>query len=128
MNFRVTVLGEVAHPKQLHVVGDRLTIFEALAMVGDITKDGKRENVSIVRSENGQQTVGTINLSSKEIFDSPYYYLKQNDIVYVEPSDLKKKLATRNERVPQYIALGVSSIVLVRTIWRIITSIQKHGL
>lgn len=128
MNFRVTVLGEVAHPKQLHVVGDRLTIFEALAMVGDITKDGKRENVSIVRSENGQQTVGTINLSSKEIFDSPYYYLKQNDIVYVEPSDLKKKLATRNERVPQYITLGVSSIVLVRTIWRIITSIQKHGL
>lgn len=128
MNFRVTVLGEVAHPKQLHVVGDRLTIFEALAMVGDITKDGKRENVSIVRSENGQQTVGTINLSSKEIFDSPYYYLKQNDIVYVEPSDLKKKLATRNERVPQYIELGVSSIVLVRTIWRIITSIQKHGL
>lgn len=108
VNFRVTVVGEVAHPQQLYVEGNRLTIFEALAMVGDITVFGLRDNVMVMREEDGQQVMGTIDLTSRDIFDSPYYYLQQNDIVYVEPNDQMKRRANANPNIPSYIAIGVS--------------------
>lgn len=107
-NFRVAVVGEVKNPQQLHVAGTRLTIFEALALVGDVTINGLRNNITVVRSNNGVQEIGEIDLTSKEVFDSPYYYLQQNDIVYVEPDKLQKKRAYRNSEIPKYISIGVS--------------------
>ncbi len=110
MNFRVCVLGDVNRPGQLVVAGERLTIFEALSMVGDLTIYGQRHNVTIIREENGLRTVGEIDLSSKEVFNSPYYYLHQNDVVYVEPNMRKKKTAERDPMILTYISSAVSVI------------------
>ena len=108
LNFRVTVVGEVNRSQQIHVPGTRLTILEAIAICGDLTDYARRDNVVIVRSEKGQQIFGEIDLTKKEMLDSPYYYLHNNDIVYVEPTNKKKRASDRNDDVPRYIAIGVS--------------------
>ncbi|MBR6291353.1 MAG: polysaccharide biosynthesis/export family protein [Bacteroidales bacterium] len=110
MNFRVTVIGEVVKPQQIHVEGTRLTIFEALAMCGDVTMDGLRDCVTIIRMHEDETTVDTIDLTSREVLNSPYYYLHQNDIVYVEPTPKKKRTAWRNEDWPQYISTGAQAL------------------
>ncbi len=108
MNFRVTVVGEVRAPQQIHVPGTRLTILEALAICGDITDYGQRENVVIMRDENGQKTLGEVDLTKKEMLDSPYYYLHNNDVVYIEPNDRQKRMSDRNDDIPRYISIAVS--------------------
>lgn len=114
MNFKVSVLGEVRQPGQIQASGERLTIFEALSMVGDMTIYGQRHNVTVVREENGNRIVGEIDLTSKDVFDSPYYYLHQNDVVYVEPNMKQKKNAERDPMTLSYIS-SVVSIVSVLT-------------
>lgn len=108
MNFRVTVVGEVRAPQQIHVPGTRLTILEALAICGDITDYGQRENVVIMRDENGQKTLGEVDLTKKEMLDSPYYYLHNNDVVYIEPNNRRKRMSDRNDDIPRYISMAVS--------------------
>ena len=93
MNFRVSVIGEVNRPRELHITGERLTIFEALAMCGDITIYGLRDKAVVLRENNGVTTPIEIDLTKKTIFDSKAYYLQQNDIVYVEPNEKKKREA-----------------------------------
>lgn len=115
MNFRVTVVGEVNEPQQIRVEGNRLTIFEALAICGDITDYGQRENLTVVRTKDGVQEVGEIDLTKKEALESPYYYLQNNDIVYVEPTERKKRASDRDPNMPRYIAIGVSVLNLIRT-------------
>ncbi|MCR5192538.1 MAG: polysaccharide biosynthesis/export family protein [Bacteroidales bacterium] len=115
LNFRVTVVGEVAQPQQIHVNGTRLTILEALAICGDLTIYGQRENVTIMRVEKGKKEIGELNLTSKEMFDSPYYYLHNNDIVYVEPNKYLKRSSDRDPNVPNYISMGVSVWNIIRT-------------
>lgn len=115
MNFRVTVVGEVRTPQQIHVPGTRLTILEALAICGDITDYGQRENVVIMRDENGQKTLGEVDLTKKEMLDSPYYYLHNNDVVYIEPNDRQKRMSDRNDDIPRYISIGVSMWSIIRT-------------
>ena len=134
MNFRVAVVGEVREPQELHVSGERLTIFEALAMCGDVTIHGLRNNVAVIRqtsSETTQSTtinpqfptntgeVGVIDLTSKDIFNSPYYYLQQGDIVYVEPDDYQKRISSRDPNIPSYISLTVSSARLIANLYQI---------
>ncbi len=116
MNFKVCVLGDVARPGQLVVSGERLTIFEALSMVGDLTIYGQRHNVTIVREENGVRTIGEVDLSSKSVFDSPYYYLHQNDVVYVEPNMRKKKNAERDPMTMTYISSAVSIVSVISSV------------
>lgn len=116
MNFRVCVLGDVARPGQLVVQGERLTIFEALSMVGDLQISGQRENVTVIREEDGKRVIGTINLASKNVFDSPYYYLHQNDVIYVEPNLRKKRNADRDPVVLTYISSAVSIISVMSSV------------
>ena len=135
MNFRVAVIGEVKNPQELHITGERLTIFEALAMCGDVTIHGLRNNVAVIRqaSSEGSQLstinpqvpnntgeVGIIDLTSKDIFNSPYYYLQQGDIVYVEPDAYQKRLASRDPNIPSYATLTVASAQLLVNLYRII--------
>ena len=110
LNFHVTVIGEVKKPSLIHATGSRLTIFEALAQAGDVTMGGLRTNVVIVRSGVDSQTVDTIDLTRKEIFDSPYYYLQQNDIIFVEPTEKRKKIAWRDEDWPNYLSIGTNAL------------------
>lgn len=111
-NFRVTVIGEVRQPQMIHMPESRLTIFEALAISGDVTMDGLRNCVTIIRSVTDGHVVDTIDLTSREVLDSPYYYLHQNDIVYVEPTKKKKRKAWRDEDWPQYFSIGASAVRL----------------
>ena len=89
LNYRITVLGEVARPASYTIPGERITIIEALGMAGDLTMYGKRENVLLIREENGLRKFIRLNLNSSNLFQSPYYYLKQNDALYIEPSNSK---------------------------------------
>jgi len=120
MNFRVSVVGEVRVPKELHVTGERLTIFEALAMCGDVTDSGMRTNVIVMREKHGELTPIQVDLTKKTIFDSEVYYLQQNDIVYVEPTLAKKRRAELNQNWPKYVSLGFSVSSLVLHLARII--------
>lgn len=115
-NFHVTVVGEVQTPQMIQVDGNRITIFEALAQCGDVTMDGLRDNVKVIRFEDSDITVGELNLTSKEALNSPFYYLKQNDVVYVEPTPKKKKTAYRDEDWPKYISMGASSLNIAYTL------------
>lgn len=138
MNFRVAVVGEVMRPQEIHVPGIRLTIFEALALCGDVTMYGQRENVVVVRqsmvTDGGDPEgspaagveIGQINLTSKDIFDSPYYYLRSGDIVYIEPNAKKKKVATRDPNVLNYISVSISVAHLITSIARMNVKIDRR--
>ena len=117
MNFKVSILGDVQRPGTIHADGERLTIFEALSMVGDMTIYGQRYNVAILREENGVRTIGELDLSSKDVFKSPYYYLHQNDVVYVEPNMKKKKTAMRDPMMMTYISAGLSVVSTISSLF-----------
>ena len=93
-NFRVSVVGEVKVPRELHVQGNRLTILEAIAMCGDLTMDAVRDNVVVMRMQGGQSTPIVLDLTSQSLFNSPAYYLQTNDIVYIEPNKKSTSVAT----------------------------------
>lgn len=85
-NFRVTVLGEVAKPGSFIVPTERITVLEALGLAGDLTNRGIRTNVMVVREIGGQKIVERLDLTQQNTLNSPFYYLAQNDVVYVEPN------------------------------------------
>ncbi len=89
-NFKITVIGEVKTPGVQEIKGNRVSIFDALAMAGDLTEYGIRNDVSIVKENNGQRTIAKVNLNDQSILTSPYYYLQPNDTVYVKPSGVKE--------------------------------------
>lgn len=90
VNYKVSVLGEVAKPGSYVISNERVTIFDALALAGDLTVYGKRNNVLILREdEKGNKLTARVNLQDKAILKSPYFYLRQNDVVYVEPNKHK---------------------------------------
>lgn len=106
MNYKVTVLGEVAHPTVVSVPNEKITLLEALGLAGDITLYGKRDNVLVIREVGGQRESHRVNLNSDELFQSPYYYLQSNDVVYVEPN---KARVSSVSRFNQYLPAIVSS-------------------
>ncbi|HIZ87884.1 MAG TPA: polysaccharide biosynthesis/export family protein [Candidatus Coprenecus pullistercoris] len=97
MNLNVSVLGEVNKPGRYSIDRDRLTIFDALSMAGDLTIYGLREHVTVMREEDGLQRIYEVNLTSAEdVLTSPVYYLRQNDVIYVEPNKMRANQATVN--------------------------------
>ncbi|TQI70438.1 polysaccharide export outer membrane protein [Gramella sp. Hel_I_59] len=93
VNFSVTVLGEVGSPGRVQISDGRVTMPELLAMSGDISYTGKRQNIRVIRESNGVKSVGFIDMTETDLFNSPFFYLKQNDIVYVEPTYARMKSA-----------------------------------
>jgi len=89
LNFKVAVMGDVQRPNVYTSYSDRLTITEALSMAGDLNITGKRDNIFLIREENGKREYYPVDLTSKKLFDSPYFYLKSNDLIFVQPSKLK---------------------------------------
>lgn len=85
-NFRISVLGEVARPGSFIMPTERVTVLEALGMAGDLTIRGVRQNVTLIREVNGQKSMHHLDLTKQETLNSPYYYLAQNDVIYVEPN------------------------------------------
>jgi polysaccharide export outer membrane protein len=116
LNYRVTVLGEVAHPGVITVPSEQISILEALGQAGDLTINGKRENVAIIRQHNdGTRTVNRLNLNSSNVLRSPYFFLQSNDVVYVEPDKAKTAAASRSQQLLPSILSGVSILVVVIT-------------
>jgi polysaccharide biosynthesis/export protein len=110
VNFSVTVLGEVGSPGRIQITEGRVSMPELIAMAGDITYDGKRENITVIREENGVKKIGVVDMTKTDIFSSPYFYLKQNDIVYVEPSYRAVKSAGFFTSYQGIISLGTTII------------------
>ncbi len=97
MNLCISVLGEVANPGRYSIDRDKVTLLDAISMAGDLTIYGKREKVLVLREEEGVQHVYGINLCSAEhLYTSPAYYLRQNDVVYVEPNNVRARQSTIN--------------------------------
>lgn len=86
VNFKVTIIGEVQRPSSYTMPSERVTILDAIGLAGDLTIYGKRENVLLIRETDTGKELVQFNLNDSQLFKSPYYYLKQNDIIYVEPS------------------------------------------
>jgi len=112
MNFKVTVQGEVNRPGIHTVVSERLTLADAIALSGDMTVYGKRENVLVIREVEGKRIPYRVDMTKADFITSPYYYLNQNDIVYVEPN----KTRVNSSAVGPNLSLGISAISLIVTI------------
>ena len=109
LNFKVSVLGEVKTPTVLTIPNEKISLLEALGLAGDITIYGNKENVALLREEDGVKKLRRIDLTSNELFSSPYYYLKSNDIVYVEPTPAK---VAESSLIRQWIPVVLSAISL----------------
>jgi polysaccharide export outer membrane protein len=91
-NYKISVLGEVNRPGMFTVSNEKINILEALAQAGDLTIHGVRTKVKLIREDaTGKKAIVTLNLNDANIINSPYYYLQQNDIVYVEPNKVKAR-------------------------------------
>ena len=97
LNFKVSVLGEVNAPGTYSVTGDKITILQALALARDLTIYGQREDVQVIREQNGRRQIFKLDLTRSDIFTSEAYYLQQNDVVYVTPSKVRAGQGEINE-------------------------------
>ena len=113
-NFSVTILGEVRRPGTYPVVGEKITILEALGLAGDLTNKGQRENVMVIRDFDGTKVYTRIDLTRKEALSSPVYYLTQNDVVYVEPNQSAITSSSLDNRAT--IAISIASILITSTV------------
>ncbi len=115
--FRFTVLGEVKTPTTFTLTEDRVTVLQAIGMAGDLTNYGDREHILVVREQNGQRLYGHVNLRDRNVFQSPYFYLQRDDVLYVQP--LKQKAATvadQTTKLAPFISLGLGVLNLVAII------------
>ena len=121
-NYKIAVMGEVARPGMFTVSNEKVNIFEALAMAGDLTIWGMRENVKLVREDaNGKRSIVFLNLNDASIVNGPYYYLQQNDILYVSPNETKAK----NSDIGQSTSLWVSATSILVSIASLLVTVFK---
>jgi polysaccharide export outer membrane protein len=114
VNFRISVLGEVSNPGTFTISNDRITVLEALGMAGDLTPYSNRSNILVVREQNGIRQFGELDIQSADVFKSEYYYLKQGDIVYIEPTqDIE---ASIRDQFSEYLPWVTSSLSAITTI------------
>ena len=125
VNFKVTLMGEVTRPGTVAIKNDRVSILDVLGLVGDLTINANRKNVLVIRDKDGKKEFGRIDMTDPAIFTSPYFYLRQNDVVYVEPNKAKKKNA-RYSQAQQYSITVFSSILsAISVITTVILAITK---
>jgi polysaccharide biosynthesis/export protein len=119
LNYKITVLGEVRGPSTFTVPTERVTILEALGLAGDITEFGRKDNVKVIRDNNGDKEIGIIDLTSKNMFESPYFRLKQNDVVLVEQTR-RKVQQQEQQMLVQQIGIASSIVTAIALILNII--------
>jgi polysaccharide export outer membrane protein len=110
LSFRISILGEVNSPGSFVIQSEKLNILEAIGMARDLTLFSNRENILVIREKDGIRTYGRLNLKSRDIFKSPYFYLQPNDIVYIEP--YKAKILSAPDAASRYLStiLGFVSL------------------
>ncbi len=123
MNFKISVLGEVNSPGTYSIEGDKVTILQAISLAKDLTIFGMRDNVSVIREKDGERTIYQVDLTDVDLFNSPAYYLQQNDIVYVEPSEVKARQSTTDDKALRMTSIFVSSGSLLVSVAALIINI-----
>lgn len=122
VNYKISVIGEVARPNTFTISNEKVNILEALAMAGDMTIWGKRDNVKIIREDaDGNKQVIVMNLNDRELLFSPYFYLQQNDVVYVEPNKTKAK----NSDIGSATGIWLSATSIVISVATLLINILK---
>ena len=123
LNFSVTVMGEVAHPGPVSTTKEHLTILDALSRAGDLTVYGKRNTVRVVRQNtDGRLVSGTVDINTADVFSSPFYYLRQNDIVYVEPNNVR---AVQAQNLSLYLSM-ITSLASMATVIVSVVNISQN--
>ena len=122
LNARVTVLGEVKNPGTYTLNNGRMTLLEALGVAGDLTQYASRRNVLVTRENNGKVEFARLDLRSDEVFTSPYFYLQQNDVVYVEPNSAR---TTSNQSISLWLSM-VGTVASAATVVVSVLSIQNN--
>lgn len=117
-NFKVTVLGEVSNPGSFTLPNERITILEALGLAGDLTLYGVRKNVLVIRETDGIKSFHRVDLTSDEIFNSPVYFLKQNDVVYVEPNKARTTTSTYSSNYALFISVAGLIVTVISVLTR----------
>lgn len=108
---RVTVLGEVNNPGVLNLPDQKVSVLDVIGLSGDLTNFGRRDNILIVREENGERTSARLDIRNSDIYDSPYFYLKQNDLIYVEPN--RRKPAGNDQLLVRNVSLAASVLSVI---------------
>jgi polysaccharide export outer membrane protein len=119
VNFSVDVMGEVRTPQRVYSGRQHLTVLDALAQCGDLTEFGKRDRVFVIRTEDGKRDYHRLNLNSSDVFNSPYFYLRQNDVIYVEPNQIRidnSKYNQNNAFKLSVISTIVSSVSVIASL------------
>ena len=111
-NLCISVLGEVNRPGRYDIQSDKITILDALALAGDLTIFGERDNVAVIRVVDGKSVITKLDLRSSDIFTSPCYYLEQNDVVVVSPNKYKAATAEINQNRTFWISIASTGIAL----------------
>lgn len=114
LNYKISVMGEVAKPSIYVIPNEKVTLPEALSLAGDLTIFGRRDNVLVIRDDNGKKVFGRVNLNTRDVYNSPYYYLHANDIVYVEPG---KGRVAQTDKIYQLLPVLLSALSLITIIF-----------
>ena len=122
VNAKVAVLGEVSRPGNVGMAGGRLTLFEALAAAGDLTPYGRRDNVLVTREVDGKLQIARLNLRDANIFTSPYFFLQQNDVVYVSPNKVRVVNSANTSLWLSLVSTLASAATVVVTV---VTAVRK---
>ena len=115
-NFKITILGDVKIPGTYNIPNERLTLIEAIGLAGDLNITGVRNNVLVIREENGMKKEYRIDLTKNDIFTSPVYYLNQNDVVYVEPNRAKRNTSIVSSTAGIFISVASLIITTINVI------------
>ena len=124
VNFQIVVAGEVASPGTINVARSRFSILDALSAAGDLTPYGERNNVLLVREENGERKFIHLNLNSSELLESPYFYLRQNDYVYVEPNKIRQANSKYNQDNAYKLSLASTIVSAVSVIASLVIALS----
>jgi len=111
LSFRISILGEVGSPGTYTIPTQKITVLEAIGMTHDVTLFSKRDNILVIREKNGIRNYGRVNLKSKELFQSDYFYLQPNDIIYVEPH--KSKILSAPDPASRYVSTVIALVSLM---------------
>ena len=124
-NFKVMVLGEVTRPGGLAVKGDRISILDAIGYSGDLTINANRKNILVIREREGKKEFGRMDITDPGIFASPFYYLQQNDVVYVEPNPAKQRNSNYSQSKQYNITVFSSILSTVSVITTVVLAISN---
>ncbi|WP_409151817.1 polysaccharide biosynthesis/export family protein [Sphingobacterium sp. BS-2] len=117
-NFKVTILGEVKSPGSFSINNDRITILEALGLAGDLTINGVRNNILVIREQDGMKKEYRVDITKREFLNSPVYYLAQNDVIYVEPNGARIQSSKYTQNTSIFVSIASLIITIVAVVVR----------